>query len=133
MQINLDVTIHNLGCASISLDAMDVSGDNHLDVVTNIFKRRLDADGLPKEVVRPWRALAAGVGFGRYAMGVSPSQAPSASPSVAPSSIPSAAPSLPLLSAGWSISGAHKRTEFVTPLWPPSMGDDAVQPRIGIL
>ena len=53
VQINLDVTVHRLGCASISLDATDVSGDNHLDVVTNIFKRRLHADGRHKELVRP--------------------------------------------------------------------------------
>lgn len=57
VQINLDVTVHRLGCASISLDAMDVSGDNHLDVVTNIFKRRLHADGRPKELVRPQRCI----------------------------------------------------------------------------
>jgi len=48
LQINLDVTFHHMGCATISLDAMDVSGDNHLDVITNIFRRRLGPDGKPK-------------------------------------------------------------------------------------
>eukprot|EP00245_Coleochaete_scutata_P005348 TRINITY_DN18829_c0_g1_i1.p1 TRINITY_DN18829_c0_g1~~TRINITY_DN18829_c0_g1_i1.p1 ORF type:complete len:387 (-),score=74.58 TRINITY_DN18829_c0_g1_i1:407-1567(-) len=45
LQINLDVTFPKIACSVISLDAMDISGDQHLDVVHNIFKRRLDRDG----------------------------------------------------------------------------------------
>eukprot|EP00238_Polyblepharides_amylifera_P002301 CAMPEP_0196594442 /NCGR_PEP_ID=MMETSP1081-20130531/78422_1 /TAXON_ID=36882 /ORGANISM="Pyramimonas amylifera, Strain CCMP720" /LENGTH=311 /DNA_ID=CAMNT_0041918715 /DNA_START=334 /DNA_END=1269 /DNA_ORIENTATION=+ len=37
-----------MGCATLSLDAMDVSGEQHLDVVTHIFKQRLDEHGMPK-------------------------------------------------------------------------------------
>lgn len=50
LQINIDVTFPELACAVISLDAMDISGDQHLDVVSNVFKRRLDANGDPKDV-----------------------------------------------------------------------------------
>jgi hypothetical protein len=50
LQINIDITFYRMGCAVISLDAMDISGEQHLDVVTNVFKRRLDAEGMPKEV-----------------------------------------------------------------------------------
>ncbi len=33
----------------LSLDAMDVSGSSHGDVINNIFKKRLDEDGKPFE------------------------------------------------------------------------------------
>uniref|UniRef100_A0A7S0MQW3 Endoplasmic reticulum vesicle transporter C-terminal domain-containing protein n=2 Tax=Pyramimonas obovata TaxID=1411642 RepID=A0A7S0MQW3_9CHLO len=49
LQINIDVTFYNMGCAIISLDAMDISGEQHLDVLTNVFKRRLDANLMPVE------------------------------------------------------------------------------------
>ncbi|CAI7734001.1 unnamed protein product [Closterium sp. NIES-53] len=49
MRINLDVTFPHLGCAILSLDAMDISGDQHLDVVHNVYKRRLDKNGRPIE------------------------------------------------------------------------------------
>eukprot|EP00898_Chlorokybus_atmophyticus_P008283 jgi/Chlat1/8456/Chrsp80S07865 len=47
LQINLDVTFPHMGCSILSLDAMDISGDQHLDVVHNVYKRRLSADGTP--------------------------------------------------------------------------------------
>eukprot|EP00850_Spirogloea_muscicola_P019075 SM000183S03969 [mRNA] locus=s183:45572:48813:- [translate_table: standard] len=50
LQINLDVTFPRISCASLSLDAMDISGEQHLDVVHNIFKRRLSEDGKPIDV-----------------------------------------------------------------------------------
>jgi hypothetical protein len=50
LQINFDVTYPHLACSILSLDAMDVSGEQHLDVVHNIFKRRLSADGKPIDV-----------------------------------------------------------------------------------
>ncbi|CAI7902202.1 unnamed protein product [Closterium sp. NIES-54] len=37
MRINLDVTFPHLGCAILSLDAMDISGDQHLDVVSTHY------------------------------------------------------------------------------------------------
>lgn len=36
----MNVTFPHIGCAIISLDAMDVSGDAHLDVIHNIYKAR---------------------------------------------------------------------------------------------
>ena len=49
LNINLDVTFPHLPCGIVSLDAMDVSGEQHLDVAHNIFKRRIGADGKPVE------------------------------------------------------------------------------------
>eukprot|EP00899_Mesostigma_viride_P021693 jgi/Mesvir1/29525/Mv07020-RA.1 len=45
LQINLDLTFPHLPCSVLSLDAMDISGAQHLDVVHNVFKRRLDSRG----------------------------------------------------------------------------------------
>ncbi|KAH8269981.1 hypothetical protein KR018_001465 [Drosophila ironensis] len=47
LRINLDVTLHNLACNYISLDAMDSSGDTHLRVDHDVFKHRLDLNGEP--------------------------------------------------------------------------------------
>lgn len=47
LRINLDMTFHAMGCGVISLDAMDITGDNHLDVDHTIYKRRLDKQGKP--------------------------------------------------------------------------------------
>lgn len=46
MRINLDITFPRMPCSVISLDVMDVSGDQELDVGGhNIFKRRLSSTG----------------------------------------------------------------------------------------
>ncbi|KAH7331842.1 hypothetical protein KP509_20G053000 [Ceratopteris richardii] len=45
LKIYLNITFPNLACSIISLDAMDVSGEQHLDVKDDIFKRRLDSMG----------------------------------------------------------------------------------------
>ncbi|KAI5084366.1 hypothetical protein GOP47_0000535 [Adiantum capillus-veneris] len=50
LQIYLDVTFPSLACSIISLDAMDISGEQHLDVKHNIYKKRLDPTG---KVVEP--------------------------------------------------------------------------------
>ncbi|KAJ7556838.1 hypothetical protein O6H91_05G100600 [Diphasiastrum complanatum] len=50
LQIHFDVTFPALACSIISLDAMDISGEQHLDVKHNIFKKRLDSSG---KVVEP--------------------------------------------------------------------------------
>jgi hypothetical protein len=43
--MQFDVTFPALQCSIISLDAMDISGQEHLDVKHDIFKQRIDAHG----------------------------------------------------------------------------------------
>ncbi|KAH9325488.1 hypothetical protein KI387_005666 [Taxus chinensis] len=45
LQINFDVTFPALACSILSLDAMDISGEQHLDVKHNIIKKRIDSQG----------------------------------------------------------------------------------------
>ncbi|KAK2166251.1 hypothetical protein LSH36_40g05030 [Paralvinella palmiformis] len=45
LKINIDVTFPKVGCSFLGLDAMDVSGEQQLDIDHNIFKQRLDASG----------------------------------------------------------------------------------------
>lgn len=45
LQINFDVTFPTLACSILSVDAMDISGEQHLDVKHDVFKKRLDASG----------------------------------------------------------------------------------------
>lgn len=45
LRINFDITFPALACSMLSLDAMDISGEEHLDVRHDIIKRRIDADG----------------------------------------------------------------------------------------
>ncbi|XP_042494937.1 endoplasmic reticulum-Golgi intermediate compartment protein 3-like isoform X1 [Macadamia integrifolia] len=45
LRINFDVTFPALACSILSLDAMDVSGEQHLDVKHDIIKKRIDAHG----------------------------------------------------------------------------------------
>ncbi|KAJ8430414.1 hypothetical protein Cgig2_025841 [Carnegiea gigantea] len=45
LRINFDVTFPALPCSIISLDAMDISGQQHLDVRHDIIKKRLDSHG----------------------------------------------------------------------------------------
>jgi len=51
LQINLDITFPALACSVVHLDAMDISGEQHLDVRHNIYKKRLDSHG--KAVAEP--------------------------------------------------------------------------------
>jgi len=41
LRINMDIVFHNLPCAYLSVDAMDISGEHQLDVDHNIFKKRI--------------------------------------------------------------------------------------------
>ncbi|ERM94188.1 hypothetical protein AMTRI_Chr04g188610 [Amborella trichopoda] len=45
LRINFDVTFPALPCSILSLDAMDISGEQHLDVKHDIIKKRIDAHG----------------------------------------------------------------------------------------
>ncbi|KAL2232008.1 UNVERIFIED_CONTAM: Endoplasmic reticulum-Golgi intermediate compartment protein 3 [Sesamum indicum] len=45
LRINFDVTFPALPCSIVSLDAMDISGEQHLDVRHDIIKKRIDAHG----------------------------------------------------------------------------------------
>mmetsp|Transcript_57518 Transcript_57518/g.135342 ORF Transcript_57518/g.135342 Transcript_57518/m.135342 type:complete len:416 (-) Transcript_57518:75-1322(-) len=47
LQINLNVTFPRMPCSVISLDTMDISGEQQLDVAHSIFKQRIDAEGNP--------------------------------------------------------------------------------------
>ncbi|VFR00353.1 unnamed protein product [Cuscuta campestris] len=45
LRINFDVTFPALPCSIISVDAMDISGEQHLDVRHDIIKKRIDSHG----------------------------------------------------------------------------------------
>ncbi|QCD84091.1 hypothetical protein DEO72_LG2g4441 [Vigna unguiculata] len=45
LHINFDVTFPAVRCSILSLDAMDISGEQHLDIRHNIVKKRIDGNG----------------------------------------------------------------------------------------
>ncbi|XP_023955227.2 endoplasmic reticulum-Golgi intermediate compartment protein 3 [Bicyclus anynana] len=49
LRINFDIIVPRISCDYLVLDAMDSSGEQHLQMDHNIHKRRLDLDGLPIE------------------------------------------------------------------------------------
>ncbi|EFA04394.1 endoplasmic reticulum-Golgi intermediate compartment protein 3 [Tribolium castaneum] len=49
IQINLDIIVPTISCDFLALDAMDSSGEQHLQIDHNIYKRRLDLQGQPIE------------------------------------------------------------------------------------
>ena len=49
LKINIDVVFPRISCDYLVLDAMDVSGEQHIDIEHNMFKRKLDLDGKPIE------------------------------------------------------------------------------------
>ncbi|XP_047144918.1 endoplasmic reticulum-Golgi intermediate compartment protein 3 isoform X1 [Hydra vulgaris] len=51
LRINIDVYFPNIGCAYLSIDAMDVSGEQQTDLEHNIFKKRYDEKGNPIDTV----------------------------------------------------------------------------------
>jgi len=49
LRINIDVFFPKVGCAYLSIDAMDVSGEQQSGLEHNIFKKRFDKDNNPVE------------------------------------------------------------------------------------
>ncbi|KAH0946797.1 hypothetical protein HN011_002564 [Eciton burchellii] len=49
LRINLDMIVPTISCDLLSIDAMDTTGEQHLQIEHNIFKRRLDLNGKPIE------------------------------------------------------------------------------------
>ncbi|KZV22757.1 endoplasmic reticulum-Golgi intermediate compartment protein 3-like [Dorcoceras hygrometricum] len=45
LHINFDVTFPAIPCTLLSVDAMDISGERHLDIRHDIFKKRIDSQG----------------------------------------------------------------------------------------
>ncbi len=63
MKINIDITLHRLGCSHISIDVMDVSGEYHLHVDDHeILKQRIDWDG-NRIKVDPHKSKVSGTQF----------------------------------------------------------------------
>ena len=46
LDININMTYHSLTCAEVHMDAMDVAGDNQLNVEHNFLKQRITAEGV---------------------------------------------------------------------------------------
>lgn len=49
LRVNFDVTFPSMPCAVVSLDAMDASGSHQLEIMHDVFKQRIDANGAPIE------------------------------------------------------------------------------------
>ncbi|CAH0726660.1 unnamed protein product, partial [Brenthis ino] len=49
LRINFDIIVPRISCDYLVLDAMDSSGEQHLQMDHNIHKRRLDLNGVPIE------------------------------------------------------------------------------------
>lgn len=47
LKVNLNITFHALNCEEAHLDAMDVAGDNQLNIEHMMVKRRIAKDGKP--------------------------------------------------------------------------------------
>eukprot|EP00126_Sphaerothecum_destruens_P011302 Sdes_comp20891_c0_seq1m18016 len=45
MDIHIDILLNHIPCMFISVDAMDASGEQQLDVVSQLLKRRVDREG----------------------------------------------------------------------------------------
>lgn len=45
LHINFDITFPAVSCTLLSLDAMDISGEQHLDIRHDIIKKRIDRNG----------------------------------------------------------------------------------------
>lgn len=45
LRININMTFHSLTCAEVHVDAMDIAGDNQLDIEHDMLKERIDSNG----------------------------------------------------------------------------------------
>eukprot|EP00038_Savillea_parva_P009238 m.182194 g.182194 ORF g.182194 m.182194 type:complete len:388 (-) comp15467_c0_seq1:133-1296(-) len=52
MRINVDIVFPEMPCAYLSIDVMDISGEQQLDVEHNLYKTRLDPQGNELEKVQ---------------------------------------------------------------------------------
>ncbi|KAM6553362.1 hypothetical protein CsatB_014124 [Cannabis sativa] len=52
LRINFDVTFPAFPCFILSLDAMDISGEQHLDIKHDVIKKRLDSRGNVIEITK---------------------------------------------------------------------------------
>lgn len=59
LRINIDVVFPRISCSYLSIDAMDVSGAQQINVEHNIYKRRLDLQGKPIEKPEKEKKLGA--------------------------------------------------------------------------
>lgn len=59
LKINVDVIFSRISCDFLGIDAMDVSGEQHIDIEHNIYKRRLNLDGKPIEDAQKDHSLGA--------------------------------------------------------------------------
>lgn len=63
LRINLDFTVPRVSCDYLTLDAMDSSGDQHLHIDQNVYKRKLGLEGNPlKETATKEEITTAGKG-----------------------------------------------------------------------
>lgn len=49
LKIHLDIIIPTISCSYLSIDAMDSTGEQHLHIEHNVYKRRLNLNGEPIE------------------------------------------------------------------------------------
>lgn len=52
LQINFDLFIPTISCDYLSLDAMDSTGEQHMHIEHDVFKRRMDLSGKPIDEAR---------------------------------------------------------------------------------
>ena len=45
LQVNFNVTFPRMACSALGLDAMDASGEHQDDVMSHVYKTRLDSRG----------------------------------------------------------------------------------------
>lgn len=61
LRLNLDVTFPQIGCLFLTVDAMDMTGEQQIDVSHDIYKERLTADGSPVLSEQPEKEKVGGV------------------------------------------------------------------------
>jgi len=52
LKITFDITFPHIGCPYLAIDAIDVSGAQHINIERNVMKRRLDHFGRPIDEAR---------------------------------------------------------------------------------